>query len=149
MARDIPTKLVYGRENPIFGRFFYYLLKIIGVEIPLQVSIGDDFELAHGGVGVVVHPNTLIGDRVKIYPGVTLGRADIHNKIEKSQFKGIVIEDDVIISPGAKVLCKYGVLKVQRGSIVGANAVLLESTGEKEIWAGVPAKCIGTREPID
>jgi len=28
---------------------------------------------------------------------------------------------------------------------VGANAVLLESTGENEIWAGVPARCVGKR----
>ncbi len=149
MARDFPTKLVYGRVYPIWGRFSYYLLKVIGVEIPLSVSIGDDFELAHGGVGVVVHPNTQIGDRVRIYPGVTLGRADIHKPINHSEFEGIVIEDDVIISPGAKVLCKRGVLNVKRGSIIGANAVLLESTGENEIWAGIPAICVGKRESID
>jgi len=29
---------------------------------------------------------------------------------------------------------------------VGANAVLLQSTGENEIWAGIPAKCVGKRE---
>ena len=148
MARDLPTKLVYGRENPIWGRILYYLLKVLGVEIPLPVSIGGDFVLAHGGVGVVVHPNTQIGDRVKIYPGVTLGRADIHYSIEQSQFEGIVIEDDVIISPGAKVLCKKGVLTVRRGSIIGANAVLLESTGENEIWAGIPAIRVGKRESV-
>jgi len=31
---------------------------------------------------------------------------------------------------------------------VGANAVLLESTGEWEIWAGVPAVRVGEREPL-
>jgi len=35
---------------------------------------------------------------------------------------------------------------VRRGTVVGANAVLLQSTGENEIWAGVPARCIGQRE---
>jgi serine O-acetyltransferase len=38
------------------------------------------------------------------------------------------------------------VLRVGRGSVVGANAVLLESTGENEIWAGVPARRVGTRD---
>jgi len=37
-------------------------------------------------------------------------------------------------------------LKVARGTVVGANAVLLESTGEEEIWAGVPAKRVGFRD---
>jgi serine O-acetyltransferase len=35
---------------------------------------------------------------------------------------------------------------VRRGSVIGANAVLLESTGEYEIWAGIPAHCVGKRD---
>ena len=82
-------------------------------------------------------------------PGAGLGRADIHRPMAQSRFEGIVIEDDVILSPGAKVLCKEGVLRVGRGTVVGANAVLLQSTGEWEIWAGIPARCIGKREALD
>lgn len=147
MPRDLPTSLVYARSWPILGRLAYYALKLLGVEIPRSVKIGRDFELAHGGFGVVIHPRTEIGDRVKLYPGSGLGRADIHLPADRSRFEGIALEDDVIVSPGAKVLCKDGVLRVRRGSVVGANAVLLESTGEWEIWAGVPAKCVGKREP--
>jgi serine O-acetyltransferase len=66
--------------------------------------------------------------------------------MEQSKFEGIVIEDDAILAPGAKVLCKEGILRVGRGTVVGANAVLLQSTGENEIWAGVPARCIGQRD---
>jgi serine O-acetyltransferase len=65
--------------------------------------------------------------------------------MEESKFEGIIIEDDVLLSPGAKVLCKAGVLKVAKGTVLGANAVLLESTKENEIWAGVPAKRVGMR----
>ncbi|MGB9521357.1 MAG: acyltransferase, partial [Anaerolineales bacterium] len=65
---------------------------------------------------------------------------------EQSRFEGIVIEDDVILAPGAKVLCKEGVLRVARGTVVGANAVLLQSTGENEIWAGIPAHLVGKRQ---
>lgn len=147
MPRDLPTALVYARSWPLAGRVAYYALKLLGVEIPRRVPVGADFELAHGGVGVVVHSSSVIGARVKMYPGVTLGRADIHRPMEKSSFEGIVIEDDVILAPGAKILCKEGVLRVRRGSVIGANAVLLQSTGEDEIWAGIPARCIGRREP--
>ena len=146
MSRDLPTSLVYARNWPLVGRLAYYLLKVLGVEFPLSVPVGHDFELAHGGVGVVIHSRSIIGDRVKIYSGVTLGRADIHRPMSESLFEGILIEDDVILAPGSKVLCKQGTLRVRRGSIVGANAVLLQSTGEGEIWAGVPAQCIGRRE---
>ena len=149
MARDLPTRLVYACNRPIIGRLAYYALKFLGVEIPRSVPIGSDLELAHGAVGLVVHSRSVIGDRVKIYPGVTLGRADIHKPMEKSRFESIIIEDDVILAPGAKVLCKEGTLCVGRGTVVGANAVLLQSTGEDEIWAGVPAKCVGKRNEDD
>ena len=124
----------------------YYTLKLLGAEIPRAVRVGRDFELAHGGFGVVIHSRSTIGDRVKIYPGVTLGRADIYRPAVQSRFEGITVEADAILCPGAKILCKEGVLKVGRGTVVGANAVLLQSTGEWEIWAGVPARCVGTRQ---
>lgn len=146
MPRDLPTSLVYARSWPVAGYLAYYLLKMLGVEFPRSVKLGRDFELAHGGVGVVIHSKASIADRVKIYPGVTLGRADIYLPAEKSAYEGIIIEDDVILAPGAKVLCKQGVLVVARGTVVGANAVLLQSTGCGEIWAGVPARRIGLRE---
>jgi serine O-acetyltransferase len=145
MPRDIYTSLVYARNWPVIGKLAYYALKLLGSEIPLPVPIGKDFQLVHGGFGVVVHSRSEIGDRVKIYPGVTIGRADIHNPMEKSLFEGVVIEDDVILCPGAKVLCKEGVLHVGKGTVVGANAVLLHSTGENEIWAGMPARKVGDR----
>ena len=146
MARDLPTSLVYARTWPLIGVLAYYALKVLGVEIPRSVAVGADFELAHGGVGVVVHSRATIGARVKIYPGVTIGRADIYRPAAHSRFEGVIIEDDAILAPGAKVLCKEGILRVGRGSVVGANAVLLQSTGEGEVWAGVPARCAGKRE---
>jgi len=149
MSRDIYSTLVYARTKPIIGRLAYYLLKILGIEIPRSVQIGQDIELVHGGFGVVIHSCTVIGDRVKIYPGATVGRADIYLPIEKSRFEGVVIEDDVILCPGCKVLCRQGVMRLGRGSVVGANAVLLNSTGENEIWAGVPACLISRRDEHD
>ncbi|MBN2145951.1 MAG: hypothetical protein JW726_01140 [Anaerolineales bacterium] len=147
MANDFYTRLVYARQWPVLGKLAYITLKLLGAEIPLPVQVGEDFELAHGGFGVVIHSKSTIGRRVKIYPGVTLGRADIYRPANTSRFEGIVVDDDVILSPGAKVLCKEGILHIGRGTVVGANAVLLNSTGEYEIWAGAPARCVGTRQP--
>jgi len=143
---DFYTRLVYARRRPLFGRLAYYLLKLLGVEIPPSVKVGRDLLLEHGGFGIVIHSNTIIGERVKIYPGVTIGRADIYRPAARSEFERVVIGDDVILSPGCKVLGKRGVLQVGRGSVVGANAVLLQSTGENEIWAGAPARKIGRRK---
>lgn len=142
---DFYTRLVYARKLPIIGKLFYYLLKLLGSEIPVSVEIGEGFLLEHGGHGVVIHSKSKIGSGVHIYQGVTIGRADIYQPMDKSKFEGVLIEDDVILCPGCKVLGKEGILKVGTGTVIGANAVLLESTGDYEIWAGSPARCVGVR----
>ena len=145
---DFVTHLAYLSKKSLIGKLAYLGLKILGVELPRPVPIGADLEIAHGGFGIVIHSKAQIGNRVKIYPGVTLGRADIYKPAPESRFEHIIIEDDVILSPGCKVLCKEGTLRVGRGTVVGANAVLLQSTGEWEIWAGIPAQKVGKRAPI-
>jgi serine O-acetyltransferase len=144
---SIYERLVYARKNRLFGKLAYFLLKMMGAEIPVSVAIGPGFLLHHGGVGVVIHPKTAIGARVGIYPGVTLGRADVYRPASQSKFEGFVVADDVILGAGAKILCDDGILRIGRGTVIGANAVLTESTGENELWAGIPAKKVGLREP--
>jgi len=144
-GKDFYTRLVYARKRPLIGKLAYFLLKLLGSEIPVSVPIGPGFLLEHGGHGVVVHSKTKIGARVHIYQGVTIGRADIYLRSTQSKFEGIEIGNDVILSPGSKIICKEGVLIVGEGTVVGANAVLLESTGKYEIWAGAPARCVGER----
>ena len=149
MARDFHTSLVYARNWPILGKLAYYLLKLLGAEIPRSVQIGEGFQLEHGGFGVVIHSKTRIGKQVKVYPGVTVGRADIFRPMSASRFEGVVIEDGAILCAGAKILCKEGVLIVGKGTVIGANAVLLQSTGEGELWAGLPAHCVGKRDAVE
>ncbi|MDX9993256.1 MAG: hypothetical protein RBS68_14540 [Anaerolineales bacterium] len=142
---SIYERLVYARKSRFFGKAAYFLLKLLGMEIPVSVAIGPGVLLHHGGVGIVIHPKTVIGARVGIYPGVTLGRADVYRPAAESAFEGILIEDDVILGAGSKILGDQGLLRVRRGTVVGANAVLTQSTAENEIWAGVPAKKVGAR----
>lgn len=147
-----------GRRKPIIGRLIHRLLQIYGLVIPDEVEIGNDFHLQYRGMGTVVHPAVTIGDRVAIYHQVTIGQADgwlpwwdpeeaapdcFHSAMER-----VIIGDDVILFPGAKILGGPGITTVGTGTIVGANAVLTRSTGEWEIWAGVPARRIGERDPL-
>ena len=145
MARNIYTRLVYARRLPLLGRLAYTVLKALGAEIPKSVTIGKNFHLVHGGVGTVIHPNCRIGDNVTIYQGVTIGRGDTYRLADDSRFKGVTVADGVIVGPGAKILGTVDVLHIGAGTIVGANAVLQQSTNAGEVWAGVPARCIGTR----
>ncbi|WP_108219287.1 serine acetyltransferase [Pseudomonas sp. GV085] len=120
------------------------LLRLFFVDVPRSVKINGWITTPHGGMGIVIHPNTTIGKNVKIYQQVTVGRADIHNLKPSSDFKGFQIGDDVIICAGAKILTSTEI-KVGRGTIIGANSVLTKSTGVNEIWAGIPAKFIKHR----
>lgn len=123
-------------------------LRILGCELPSGVKIGKDLVLAHNALGIVIEHRTEIGDRVRIFQQVTIGSANVYALPLVDDFT-VVIEDDVILGAGAKVLAKQGVLTVGKGTIIGANAVLLQSTGEFEIWAGIPAKKIGERPPLN
>ncbi|MGG4407213.1 hypothetical protein ABER75_00480 [Niallia taxi] len=132
--------LLKVRTKPLLSKVAYYLLKFISVEIPPSVKIGKNVTLVHWAPGLVLHPNTIIEDNVKIYQGVTLGRADIYT--DNSKMESILIKEGAIICAGAKVLCKEGKLVVGNKTVVGANSVLSQSTGENEIWAGIPARKI-------
>lgn len=129
--------LLKMRKFIILKKISFIIMKFIGIEIPLSVKIGQNFKLEHWANGLVIHPNTTIGNNVRIYQGVTVGRADIYIK-NRSNIK-LVIEDNVVLCAGAKVLCKHEEMVIGNGTIVGANSVLLKSTGSNEIWAGIPA----------
>lgn len=136
------------RTVPFLGRLVIELLSLYTVEVPPRVRIGADFALAHRGQGVVLAEQTWIGDRVTIFHQVTIGAADVTAPPDEVGFAGVVLEDDVIVCAGAKILGGREELRVRRGSIVAANAVLTRSTGEFEIWGGVPARRIGVRQHV-
>jgi len=56
---------------------------------------------------------------------------------------GIVIEDDVWIGAGAKIL--DGV-RLRKGSVIGASAVVTQNTEPYCVYVGVPARMIKTRK---
>lgn len=88
---------------------------------------------------------------VRIYQNVTLGRADVYKseKDSPSEFKGFLLKEGACICAGAKLICKKGTLVIGKNAVVGANAVLLNSIGDNEIWGGVPARFIGMRKTSD
>ena len=144
---SVQDRLLRASRNRVVGRLAYLALKSLGVEFPRSVQWAAPLELAHGAVGLVVHARTMIGSGVTLMPGVVLGRSDSWIAETASTASGrIVVGDRVTVGAGAKVLFKSGQeLVVAPGTIVGANAVLLESTGADEIWAGNPARRVGSR----
>ena len=94
-----------------------------GIDIHPGATIGESFFIDHG-TGIVVGETTLIGDRVRIYQGVTLGALSVRDRgrTDKVSVKKRhpTIEDDVIIYANATIL--GGNTVIGRGSVVGGNA---------------------------
>lgn len=145
------ARLVMRQRRP-GGRFVRTFLTLFGIEIPRTVKVGRDLKLPHATTGLVIHPNATIGDRVTIFHGVTVGRANVWEDAapRAEDWGGADICDDAMLCAGSVVLIRDGRrIRVGRGTVIGANAVLTESTGDWEIWAGAPARRVGTREPIN
>jgi serine O-acetyltransferase len=139
------TRLVYASRRPGVGKAVQQYLKLNGRDFPPEVTIGPGLVLPHAAAGVVLHWKVQVGAGVTIYHGVTVGRGDVWREVA-DDFGGGVIGDDVILGAGAVVLLPpHGTLTIGRGTIVGANSVLRDSTGTDEIWAGNPARLVGKR----
>ena len=64
---------LYKMNIPILPRrMTEYAHSITGIDIHPGASIGESFFIDHG-TGVVIGETTIIGKRVKVYQGVTLG----------------------------------------------------------------------------
>ena len=98
-----------------------------GIDIHPGATIGQSFFIDHG-TGVVVGETTVIGERVRLYQGVTLGALSLpRNAGEtlKGRKRHPTIEDDVIIYSGATILGGETVIGTR--SVVGGNVWLTES----------------------
>jgi serine O-acetyltransferase len=133
--------LIKIRSLPGLRYFAYFSMKLLGVEIPPSVKIGKNLILPHWSNGTVIHSNTIIGNNVRIYQQVTVGRADIYN--DQSQVESITIKDNVILCAGSKLLAKQSCI-IESGTILGANSVLIvkQDRVESGVYVGIPARRI-------
>lgn len=103
--------------------FAEYAHSKTGIDIHPGAEIGESFFIDHG-TGIVIGETTLIGDRVKIYQGVTLGALSV-NKEEAKTKRHPTIEDNVIIYSGATIL--GGETVIGHDSVIGGNVWLTNS----------------------
>lgn len=112
---------------------------ITGIDIHPGATIGRSFFIDHG-TGVVIGETCRIGDRVRLYQGVTLGAKSFPLDENGAPIKGIdrhpIVEDDVVIYAGATIL---GRITIGRGSTVGGNVWITRSVA--------PASRVSQSEP--
>ena len=107
-----------------------YAHSFTGIDIHPAAKIGESFFIDHG-TGVVVGETTQIGNRVRLYQGVTLGALSIpRDEVDRFRNKKRhpTIEDDVIIYSNTTVLGGETVIGAR--SIIGGNNWVTESVPE-------------------
>ena len=112
-------------ENPLRARLllFFCRHKVPALSKLFRIVFNSDIHcrirfpiLMPHPYGIVIHSKTVIGRRVTVMQQVTIG-----GKNPGGENAAPVIEDDVYIGTGAKII---GNVRVGRGTIIGANAVV-------------------------
>ena len=121
--------LLWGMSRSLYRNGHFRLAKVLkGISfllfkaiLPPEAVVGEAVRLEHYGLGVVIHPNTVIGDRCRIYHSVTLGSSANIGSEDR-----IIIGSDVLIGAGATVINRIGrTLRIGDGCQIGANAVVI------------------------
>lgn len=106
---------------------------LTGIEIHPAAIIGEHFFIDHGH-GVVIGETTVIGNRVTIYQGVTLGGTSTQ-KVKRHPTLG----NNVVVGAGAKLI---GPVVIGDGARIGANAVVVKDVDAGDTMIGVAAHSV-------
>jgi len=120
---------------PLLPSFITYLIRFIfSCYLPHNIKLGKRFVLGYGGLGVVIHERTIIGDDCHIDQNVTIGGT--------SKKYGVpVLGNHVYVGSGAKIL---GPIIIGDNVVIGANAVIVENIPNNSLVVGIPGKIIKT-----
>lgn len=115
-----------------------------------ELRIGNNVGVS--SVAIVCQNSISIGNNVKIGGNVVIYDTDFHslkaqdrlNRISdemNTKTKAVFIADNVFIGAHSTIL--KGV-SIGKNVVIGANSVVTRSIPESEIWAGIPARKIGS-----
>ena len=107
----------------------HHLSSKFGIQIHSCTRIGGGFYIGHG-VGIVIHPKTIIGNNVSVSQFLSIG---------SNHGNPAVIEDNVYLGPN---VCLVENVRIGANSIVGAGAVVTKDIPPYSVAAGVPARVI-------
>jgi serine O-acetyltransferase len=122
--------LLYRAGVPLLPRLVTeFAHRAAGVDIHPGAAIGRAFAIDHG-TGVVIGETAVLGDRVRLYQGVTLGAAAVAKGLARTK-RHPTLEDDVVVYANATIL--GGDTVVGAGSVVGGNVWLTRSVPPRSV----------------
>ncbi len=124
-----------------------------GAVIRENVEIGERAVIMMGAVvnigavigeGSMIDMNAVLGGRATVGRNCHIGAGSVlAGVVEPPCATPVVIEDDVLIGANAVVL--EGV-RVRRGAVVAAGAIVIEDVPENAVVAGIPARIIKMKD---
>lgn len=124
-----------------------------GAIIRDNVEIGDHAVIMMGAVvnigavigdGTMIDMNAVLGGRAMVGKNCHIGAGSVlAGVVEPPCATPVVIEDDVLIGANAVVL--EGI-RVKRGAVVAAGAIVIEDVPENAVVAGIPAKIVKMKD---
>lgn len=125
---------MYVHNYKLVARIVSQIAKFFtGIEIHPGARIGSGVFIDHGE-GVVIGETAVVGNNVVIYQGVTLGGTG-----KDKGKRHPTIEDNVMISAGAKVL---GPFTVGKNAKIGAGSIVLNEVPANATVVGVPGRVV-------
>ena len=117
-----------------------------GMDVHPGAQIGSHFFVDHC-TGTVIGETCIIGNRVKVYHGVTLGAKSTSDVVQlRGRKRHPTIQNNVTIYPGATIL--GGDTVIGEGSTIGGNVFLTTSVPPHSlvVFEGVTVKVMNKRE---
>jgi serine O-acetyltransferase len=111
------------------SRFIELAIRLVyGACLPAKTSIAPSVVFYHNALGVVLNHTCVISGGCQIGTHVLLGG----NGNEKGAPH---LDEDVVVHAGAKLI---GPIRVGRGTVIGANSVVMSDVPEGALVTGVP-----------
>ena len=121
---------LYLLNVPVFPRLLSeWSHRETGIDIHPGAVLGASFAIDHG-TGVVIGETSIIGDRVRLYQGVTLGAHAVSKKLAH-QKRHPTIGNDVVVYANATIL--GGTTVIGDGSIIGGNVWMTSSVPPRSV----------------
>jgi serine acetyltransferase len=127
------TRFLYFIGFPIWTLYRFIFRWILCIDIPERVKIGSNCKICHG-IGIIIHPDVIIGDNVKLHQNTTIGKG--------SDNKPPIIGNNVVVGANCVII---GNIKIGDGAIIGAGAVVTKDVPPNAIVVGNPAHIIKYR----